>query len=252
MRFRILSAAVLTACTIAGLAASASVAQAKVDVTINLSTQRMHVTSSSGSYTWKVSTGRGRYNTPRGTYRPTVMRRMHYSRKYNNSPMPYSIFFRGGYAIHGTGYVSRLGTPASHGCVRLHTANAAQLYAMVKREGARIRIIGSRAQFYANYKPAKKRYAARTAQRSTVASASRTTGKAYYVKRYKKVAYLVKRYKNGKKYYVKRYKTKKYYVKRYHKTNYAARNNGRNAPMAYAPVRRTQSTFDFFRNPFDR
>ena len=60
---------------------------------------------------------------------------MWHSRKYDWSPMPYSIFFRGGYAIHGTGYVKQLGRPASHGCVRLNTANAATLYSLVNQVG---------------------------------------------------------------------------------------------------------------------
>jgi lipoprotein-anchoring transpeptidase ErfK/SrfK len=86
-------------------------------------------------YSWPVSTARKGYITPRGAYRPTRLHRMWYSRKYEMSPMPYSVFFRGGYAIHGTNYVKRLGTPASHGCVRLHTSNAATFYAMVKQAG---------------------------------------------------------------------------------------------------------------------
>jgi lipoprotein-anchoring transpeptidase ErfK/SrfK len=67
---------------------------------------------------------------------------MHYSKKYDNAPMPHSIFFRGGYAIHGTYATGALGRPVSHGCVRLSPAHAAQLYDMVKREGARISISG--------------------------------------------------------------------------------------------------------------
>jgi lipoprotein-anchoring transpeptidase ErfK/SrfK len=86
-------------------------------------------------YTWNVSTARRGYVTPRGTYRPTRLHRMWYSRKYDMSPMPYSVFFRGGYAIHGTGYVKQLGRPASHGCVRLATANAARFYSLVKQVG---------------------------------------------------------------------------------------------------------------------
>ena len=70
-------------------------------------------------YSWPVSTARKGYVTPRGNYRPTRLHQMWYSRKYDMSPMPYSVFFRGGYAIHGTGYVKQLGRPASHGCVRL-------------------------------------------------------------------------------------------------------------------------------------
>jgi lipoprotein-anchoring transpeptidase ErfK/SrfK len=66
------------------------------------------------------------------------MYKRYFSKKYNGSPMPYSIFFRGGYAVHGTNAVSQLGRPASHGCVRLRTKNAARLYSLVKRHGGRI------------------------------------------------------------------------------------------------------------------
>jgi len=86
-------------------------------------------------YRWNVSTARNGYYTPRGTYRPQRTARMWYSRKYHMSPMPYSVFFHGGYAIHGTGAVRQLGRPASHGCVRLHTANAATFYSMVREVG---------------------------------------------------------------------------------------------------------------------
>ena len=84
---------------------------------------------------WKVSTGRSGYRTPTGTYGPKRMHTMWHSRKYHMSPMPYSIFFRGGYAIHGTNYVSKLGRPASHGCVRLHTTNAKRLYQLTRQVG---------------------------------------------------------------------------------------------------------------------
>ena len=86
-------------------------------------------------YSWPVSTARQGYITPRGNYRPTRLHRMWYSRKYEMSPMPWSVFFRGGYAIHGTNAVKRLGTPASHGCIRLHTANAATFYSLVREVG---------------------------------------------------------------------------------------------------------------------
>jgi hypothetical protein len=122
-------------------------AQAAVKVHVDLSTQTMHVTSSSGeAYVWKVSSGRKGFSTPRGAYRAQRLARMHYSRKYDNAPMPHSIFFRGGYAIHATGAVGQLGSPASHGCIRLSPAHAAQLYAMVQREGAHITIGGSAPQ----------------------------------------------------------------------------------------------------------
>ena len=124
---------------------SAGAASASVVAVVDVSTQRMYVTVDGGSYAvWKVSTARRGYYTPRGSFRPKVLKRMHYSRKYDNSPMPYSVFFSGGYAIHGTQYVRRLGSPASHGCIRLHTANAANLYYLIKRYGqgsTRIRVV---------------------------------------------------------------------------------------------------------------
>ena len=57
--------------------------------------------------------------------------------------MPHSIVFYRQYAIHGTTEVGSLGRPASHGCVRLSPSNAATLFAMVQRQGAEIRIVGS-------------------------------------------------------------------------------------------------------------
>lgn len=118
-------------------------AGATARININLSTQTMHVESSTGSYTWPVSTARAGYSTPRGSYAPTGLQRMHYSKKYHMSPMPYSIFFRGGYAIHGTYATGALGRPASHGCVRLSPAHAAQLFKMVQTEGGSISITGA-------------------------------------------------------------------------------------------------------------
>ena len=128
---------------IGGLFAAAQPASA-VTISIDLSAQRLHATTASGeSYTWPISSARAGFTTPHGSYRPTSLQRMHYSHKYHMSPMPYSIFFRGGYAIHGTYSVAELGRPASHGCVRLAPANAALLFAMVQREGARISISGT-------------------------------------------------------------------------------------------------------------
>ncbi|PSC02934.1 L,D-transpeptidase [Alsobacter soli] len=129
---------------IAGSFALLPGAQATVRVNVDLTTQTMHVSSDEGgSHTWKISSARKGYVTPRGVYRAQRLEKMHYSRKYDLSPMPHSIFFKGGYAIHGTGAVGSLGRPASHGCVRLAKGNAAQLYAMVQKEGAVITITGS-------------------------------------------------------------------------------------------------------------
>ena len=125
-----------------GVFAAGEAAQASVQIRIDLSSQRMSVSSTSGHYVWAVSSARSGYATPRGSYRPQRLEAMHYSRKYHMSPMPHSIFFNGGYAIHGTYSTSELGRPASHGCIRLSPGNAAALYRMVKAEGARISISG--------------------------------------------------------------------------------------------------------------
>lgn len=111
-------------------------AAAKVEARIDLSAQRMYVkVNGVKRYTWPVSTGRAGYRTPTGSYRPQRLEKNWYSRKYDNAPMPYSVFFRGGYAIHGTTAVRSLGRPASHGCVRLHPSNAAKLYSLIRKNG---------------------------------------------------------------------------------------------------------------------
>jgi len=103
---------------------------------IDISSQRMTVkVDGQTQHNWAVSTARIGYRTPVGTFRPRRLERTWYSRIYDNAPMPYSIFFLGGYAIHGTNATGRLGRPASHGCVRLATGNAATLYSLVKKYG---------------------------------------------------------------------------------------------------------------------
>ena len=113
---------------LSGLAA----AQATILVTVDKSTQRLTVEVDGATrYQWPVSTARWGYSTPNGTYRPQWLARKWFSTIYDGSPMPYSIFFNGGYAIHGSYEISHLGRPASHGCIRLHPNNAAVLFALV-------------------------------------------------------------------------------------------------------------------------
>ena len=133
MRNRILQALALAGLL---LGASAQGNAASLVANINVSAQTMTVVKHGRViHTWKVSTARKGYVTPRGTWRPKRMHKMWRSRKYDMSPMPYSVFYHGGYAIHGTNYVKSLGRPASHGCVRLATANAARFYALVEQIG---------------------------------------------------------------------------------------------------------------------
>lgn len=126
---------------------SVNAAAANIVVNIDKSTQQMSVSvDGSTRYVWPVSTGRAGYGTPNGVFHPQRMARSWFSKKYYNSPMPYSIFFYHGFAIHGSYEIRRLGGPASHGCIRLHPDNAATLYALVKEEGmgaTRIVVSGS-------------------------------------------------------------------------------------------------------------
>ena len=129
---------------LAALLAAPSYAYAYVDINIDLTSQTMTVHSGTGeTYVWPISSGRAGHATPRGVFRPRALYTMVHSAKYGNAPMPHSIFFYGQYAIHGTTAVGNLGRPASHGCVRISPGNAATLFAMVQRQGAEIRIIGS-------------------------------------------------------------------------------------------------------------
>lgn len=113
----------------------AAPASAAVTITVDKSTQRMRVVVDGVTkYTWPVATGAKGYVTPSGTYTAFRMEEDHYSKEWDDAPMPHSIFFtHQGHAIHGSN--SRLGVPLSHGCVRLAPQNAATLYKLVQREG---------------------------------------------------------------------------------------------------------------------
>ncbi len=115
----------------------AAPAAATVLVTIDKSTQRRTVeVDGSLRWVWPVSTGRPGHDTPSGRYTAFRMEADHFSKEWDDAPMPHSIFFsKTGHAIHGYLNTRRIGTPASHGCVRLTPANAARLYALVEQEG---------------------------------------------------------------------------------------------------------------------
>ena len=109
---------------------------AEVEARIDLSEQTMTVfVDGAAAHTWPVSTARPGKFTPTGMFTVQSMRPMHYSTLYNNAPMPWSIFFWGNFAIHGTTQVDRLGQPASAGCVRLHPDDAKTLYQLIKENG---------------------------------------------------------------------------------------------------------------------
>lgn len=123
--------------TLCGLMLPHGVALAQtVEVKISISAQEMEVFQNGERlYVWPVSTAKSPKITPKGSWTPQFLSRNHRSSLYGNAPMPWSIFYSGNYAIHGTNATSRLGRPASHGCVRLHPENAKILFNMVKAEG---------------------------------------------------------------------------------------------------------------------
>jgi lipoprotein-anchoring transpeptidase ErfK/SrfK len=114
----------------------AAPAEAGVVARVSLSSQRMDVfVDGRPMYSWPISTARRGYHTPVGTFRPQALAVWHRSTIYSGSPMPHAIFFHGGYAIHGSYETRYLGRPASHGCVRLHPAAAAELFLLVRQHG---------------------------------------------------------------------------------------------------------------------
>ena len=133
---------------IAFLATLSAAAAAEVRITVDKNIQRMTVTVDGiERYSWPVSTGLEDYATPTGAFMPSRLARQHYSREWDNAPMPHSIFFTdAGHAIHGSNIIGRLGQPASHGCVRLAPRNAELLFRLVLAEGlenTRIDITGT-------------------------------------------------------------------------------------------------------------
>jgi hypothetical protein len=137
--------AAFAAAALGGLALTAS-ARANLLITVDKAAQKMTVTvDGDPRYIWPVATGIARYDTPDGQFQPFRMERQHYSREWDDAPMPYSIFFtKQGHAIHGTNHKIN-GAPASHGCVRLSVRHAAQLWALVKEQkmaNTRVELIG--------------------------------------------------------------------------------------------------------------
>lgn len=141
---RVAGVAASVALCAAALAAGYVPAAADVLVNVSKTSQRVSVlVDGSQKYNWLVTTGAKRFTTPSGVYKPQWMARKWKSKQYNNAPMPYSIFFHQGYALHGTTDIARLGRIGSHGCVRLHPDNAEKLYSLVQKNMENTRIVVS-------------------------------------------------------------------------------------------------------------
>lgn len=169
------------------LLATLAPASAGVRIEVDRSTQTMRVNVDGVQrHVWPVSTGLTRHRTPGGAFTPTSLKKMHYSRKYDNAPMPHSIFFtKWGHAIHGTNHVRALGSPASHGCVRLTQDHAAQLYALVaqRRNDTEIVITGS-LEAFAKPKEKPRRRATLRGESEGEYEATRSTARDWDVRYY--------------------------------------------------------------------
>lgn len=128
---------IFAAALLAAVAAGLQPARAEIVVSVSISRQSMTVSiDGMDRFVWPVSTARRGYVTPTGSYKVQSMHKMHYSSLFNNAPMPFTIFFHGHYAIHGTYETKELGRPASAGCIRLHPDDARFLFDLVKERGA--------------------------------------------------------------------------------------------------------------------
>ena len=154
---------------------AAPAARASLLITVDKAAQQMTVTvDGDPRYIWPVSTGRDGYDTPGGQYTPFRMEKDHFSREWDDAPMPYSIFFtKQGHAIHGTNHKID-GSPESHGCVRLSVAHASQLWTLVKAQGmANVRVelsgrIPSRNELLARREPGSDANASRDSRNDPV------------------------------------------------------------------------------------
>jgi len=114
----------------------ASALAAQLVAQVSISSQTMTVIHRGRViHNWSVSTARRGKVTPVGSWSAKWLSRHHRSSRYNNAPMPFSIFYNGNFAVHGTDQISRLGTPASAGCIRLHPSNAARLFELTQQVG---------------------------------------------------------------------------------------------------------------------
>lgn len=115
--------------------AEPTVAMGQLNIRVSIASQRIYVDSQTESFEAVVSTGRKGYGTITGCFRPVRLHKMWYSQKYDNAPMPNSVFFHGGFAIHATNHTGALGSRASHGCVRVSLATSRRIYSLVQAHG---------------------------------------------------------------------------------------------------------------------
>ncbi len=81
---------------IAALAGTSTAVGAEVLISVDKTTQRMTVTVDGAErYSWLVSTGLADHATQTGAFTPSRLVKDHYSKEWDDAPMPHSIFFTG-------------------------------------------------------------------------------------------------------------------------------------------------------------
>ena len=112
-------------------------ANAAIAITVNKDLQEMTVSVDGvPRYHWPISSGNPSHETPNGKFQAFRMEEDHYSKEFDDAPMPHSIFFtKQGHAIHGTDSVRSLGMPVSHGCVRLSRPNDMAKFVLEGKKG---------------------------------------------------------------------------------------------------------------------
>ena len=101
---------------------------------VDLSSQRMNVyVEGRKKYSWSIASGKRGWRTPTGAYTPITSYRKKYVKRWNMT-LPYAVVLKSsGIAVHGSN--GPMGSPRSHGCIRLSVANAAKFYKLVGRHG---------------------------------------------------------------------------------------------------------------------
>jgi hypothetical protein len=92
--------------------------------------------------TWLVRGGDYSYQTRVGTTRVFSRDKDHVSGIYG-TPMPYSQFFNGGQALHGSAYMMNPFVDHSHGCVNMYIEDARQLWRLTSTKRLSVTVYGA-------------------------------------------------------------------------------------------------------------
>ncbi len=106
-----------------------------VQIDVNLAEQTLTATDADGTFSTKISSARPGFTTAKGCYDNPQLEQVHPSRKLDNSPVPHSIFYSGGFAIHGTLDDASIGRPASYGGIRVSRYAASVIYGLIEYYG---------------------------------------------------------------------------------------------------------------------